>query len=192
MYFAITTTGVLVSSLQDPIGASVSNHRIKGVRRLQWSQLHRPGSSRVTTVLMYTAGRKRQKMAKISLFNRKRGDNLSFQPNRPGGKCFWVTGNTFCRKKFAQTRLFFLCAVHFAVHSKTIFQINNLQNSSNFLKYELLLLILVDFWNVENFTSLFNDLCDSCASSIIHDIFARASLTASEILTGVWLRCCDF
>jgi len=26
MYFAIITTGVLVSSLQDPIGASVSNH----------------------------------------------------------------------------------------------------------------------------------------------------------------------
>jgi len=96
--FAIITTGILISSLQDPIGTSVSNHPGKRGQKT-------PMKSTAPTRKLYSdcsvvhSRPKMLKMAKISLFNRNlREEKLSFQPYQPGEKCFWVTTKGVARQ----------------------------------------------------------------------------------------------
>jgi len=118
MYFAIITTGVLVSSLQDPIGTSVSNHPHKRGQKTRmkptapklklwsdWSVVHsRP---------------KTPKTAKIRLFDRNlREETLSFHPDQPGGNLFWVTTKFSVEKNSLKQDFFFLVALCYRYWSK--------------------------------------------------------------------------
>jgi len=96
-YFAIITTGVLVSSLQDPIGSSVWNQPHKKDQKTPIKQTA-PTRKLYSDCSVVHSRPEMLKMAKISLFNRNlREEKLSFQPDQPGGKCFWVT-TTFPKK----------------------------------------------------------------------------------------------
>jgi len=78
--------------------------------------------------VLYTAGQKRQKRPKfgslIVIQGRKIYENLSFQPNQPGGKFFWVTKKLLAEK--IHSRLFF-----FFLHSIVIVNVTLVTNKIN-------------------------------------------------------------
>jgi len=77
MFFAIITTGVLVSSLQDPIGTSVSNQPHKRGQNTPMKPTDQHGRSSVVHSRPKTS-----KTAKIRLLDRNlREEKLSFQPD---------------------------------------------------------------------------------------------------------------
>ena len=98
MYLAITTTGILVSSLQDPIGISMSNHPHKQGQKTPMK------ITALTEKLQsnYSAVHSRPEMpktAEIRLSDHNlREEKPSFQPDQPGGNFFWVTTELFAEK----------------------------------------------------------------------------------------------
>jgi len=98
MYFVIITTGVLVSSLQGPIGTSVSNHLHK-----RGSEDSNEGNCINAEALEWLQcciqQAKNAKTAEIRLFDRNlREEKLTFQPDQPGENFLWVTTKLFAEK----------------------------------------------------------------------------------------------
>ena len=108
MYFAIITTGVLVSSLQDPIGTFVSNHPHKRGQKTPMKLTAPTRKLQSDYIVVHS----RPKTAKIRLFDRNlREEKLSFQPDQPGGNLFWVTTKLFAEKHSLKLDFCFCCTV---------------------------------------------------------------------------------
>ena len=99
---------VFVSSLQDPIGTSVSNRPHKRGQKTPMKPTA-PGRKLSSDYSVVHSRPKTPNMAKISLFNRNlRGEELSYYPNQPSGKCFWATTKRFAEKSSLKQDFFLL------------------------------------------------------------------------------------